>query len=41
VLEQPRPSRRYAGQKGKKDHVLKVRTVVLSRENPRYGYRRV
>jgi len=41
VLGQPRSTQRYAGQKGKKDRILKERMVVLSRENPRYGYRRV
>jgi putative transposase len=29
------------GQKGKKDRILKERMIALSRENPRYGYRRV
>jgi putative transposase len=41
VLGQPRSTQRYAGRKGKKDRILKERMVVLSRENPRYGYRRV
>jgi putative transposase len=41
VLGQPRSTQRYAGQKGKKNHILYLRMVVLSRENPRYGYRRV
>jgi putative transposase len=41
VLGQPRSTQRYARQKGKKDHILKERMVVLSRENPRYSYRRV
>jgi putative transposase len=41
VLGQPRSTQRYAEQKGKKDRILKERMVVLSRENPRYGYRRV
>ena len=41
VLGQPRSTQRYARQKGKKDRILKERMVVLSRENPRYGYRRV
>lgn len=38
MLGQPRSTQRYAGQKGKKDRILKERMVVLSRENPRYGY---
>src|SRR5215210_7560507 len=41
VLGQPRSTQRYARQKGKRDHILKERMVALSRENPRYGYRRV
>ncbi len=41
VLGQPRSTQRYARRKGKKDRILKERMVVLSRENPRYGYRRV
>ncbi len=41
VLGQPRSTQRYVGQKGKKDRLLKERMIALSRENPRYGYRRV
>jgi putative transposase len=41
VLGQPRSTQRYAKLKGKKDRILKERMVVLSQENPRYGYRRV
>jgi putative transposase len=41
VLGQPRSTQRYARRKGEKDRILKERMVVLSRENPRYGYRRV
>ncbi len=43
VLGQPPRSttQRYARRKGEKDRILKERMLVLSRENPRYGYRRV
>jgi putative transposase len=41
VLGQPRSTQRYAKQKGKRDRILKERMVLLSQENPRYGYRRV
>jgi putative transposase len=41
VLEQPRSSQRYVSMKADKDAALVKRLVTLSRENPRYGYRRV
>src|SRR5215204_4035378 len=41
VMGQPRSSQRYAGRKAEKDSHLAERMVELSRENPRYGYRRV
>src|SRR5215210_1581812 len=41
VLEQPRSSQRYVSTKAGKDAALVERMVALSRENPRYGYRRV
>jgi putative transposase len=41
VIAQPRSSQRYAGHKAQRDRRLTERMVELSRENPRYGYRRV
>jgi putative transposase len=41
VIGQPRSSQRYAGRKAQRDRRLAERIVGLSRENPRYGYRRV
>jgi putative transposase len=41
VIGQPRSSQRYAGRKTQRDSRLVERMVGLSRENPRYGYRRV
>src|SRR5215207_3197547 len=41
VIGQPRSSQRYAGRKAERDRRLAKRMVELSRENPRYGYRRV
>jgi putative transposase len=41
VLEQPRSSQRYVSTKTGKDTPLVKRMVALSRENPRYGYRRM
>ena len=42
VLGQPRSTQRYVvGHKVRKDRPLAQRMVALSRENPRYGYRRV
>ena len=40
VLEQSRSSQRYASTKAGKDTAVVERVVALSRENPRYGYRR-
>jgi putative transposase len=41
AIGQPRASQRYGGaQKARKDRALVQRLVALSRENPRYGYRR-
>jgi putative transposase len=41
VVGQPRSSQRYVSMKVGKDAALVKRMVALSRENPRYGYRRV
>ena len=41
MIGQPRSSQRYAGRKAERDRRLAERMVELSRENPRYGYRRV
>jgi putative transposase len=41
VIAQPRSSQRYEGRKTDRDRALLERMVTLSRENPRYGYRRV
>jgi transposase InsO family protein len=44
VIGQPRSSQRYAvlgSRKAERDRRLAERMVALSRENPRYGYRRV
>jgi putative transposase len=41
VLRQPRSSQRYVSTKAGKDVALVERMVALSRQNPRYGYRRV
>ena len=41
VVGQPRSSQRYVSSKAIKDMALAERMVALSRENPRYGYRRV
>ena len=41
VLNQPRSSQRHVSTKVGKDAALVERMVALSRENPRYGYRRV
>jgi putative transposase len=41
VIAQPRSSQRYEGRKSDRDRALLERMVTLSRENPRYGYRRV
>jgi putative transposase len=41
VIGQPRSSQRYVGCKASRDGVLVGRMITLSRENPRYGYRRI
>ncbi len=41
VVEQHRTSQRHVSTKATKDTALSRRMVELSRENPRYGYRRV
>ncbi len=41
VIGQTRSSQRYEGRKANRDRALVERMVGLSRENPRYGYRRV
>ena len=41
VLEQSRSSQRYVSTKASRDTAVVERMVALSRENPRYGYRRV
>jgi putative transposase len=41
VIGQPRSSQRYEGRKIGRDRALLERMVTLTRENPRYGYRRV
>jgi transposase InsO family protein len=41
VIGQPRSTQRYLGQKAERDRPLMERIIVLSKENPRYGYRRV
>lgn len=41
MIAQPRSSQRYEGRKADRDRALLERMVTLSRENPRYGYRRV
>jgi putative transposase len=41
VIGQHRSSQRYVGRKADRDRELVERMVGLSRENPRYGYRRV
>ena len=41
VVDQPRPSQRYISMKADKDAALTQRMAALSRQNPRYGYRRV
>jgi putative transposase len=41
VVGQPRSSQRYVSTKAGKDAALSERMVALSKENPRYGYRRV
>ena len=41
MIGQPRSSQRYVGRKAENVCRLAERMVELSRENPRYGYRRV
>ena len=41
AIDQPRSTQRYAGQRAGIDGALSTRMRELSRENPRYGYRRV
>lgn len=41
VVEQPRSSQRHVSTKVCEDTALMQRIITLSRENPRYGYRRV
>jgi transposase InsO family protein len=41
VLNQPRSSQRHVSTRAGKDAALVERMIFLSRENPRYGYRRV
>ena len=41
VVGQPRSSQRHVSEKATKDAALCRRMVSISRENPRYGYRRV
>ncbi len=41
AIDQPRSTQRYAGQRAGIDGALSIRMSELSRENPRYGYRRV
>jgi putative transposase len=42
VIGQPRSTQRYLlGQKAERDRPLMERMIVFSKENPRYGYRRV
>jgi putative transposase len=41
AIGQPRSTQRYVGHKPEKDLPLLERMAALSRENPRYGYRRV
>lgn len=41
ALDQPRSTQRYSGKRAGIDRALFARMSELSRENPRYGYRRV
>jgi putative transposase len=41
VIGQPRSTQRYLGRKAERDRPLTERMIVLSKKNPRYGYRRV
>ena len=41
AIDQPRSTQRYSGKRAGIDQALSCRMSELSRENPRYGYRRV
>ena len=41
AMDQPRSTQRYVGQRAHIDQALSCRMSELSRDNPRYGYRRV
>jgi len=41
VVEQPRSSQRYCGRRSDQDRLLTQRMLALSKEHPRYGYRRI
>jgi transposase InsO family protein len=41
VIGQARSTQRYLGRKAQRDKPLTQRMIALSKENPRYGYRRV
>jgi len=41
VIAQPRSTQRYVSHKADKDRALLNEIVALSKENPRYGYRRI
>jgi putative transposase len=41
AVDQPRSTQRYVGRRASGDRPLLERMVVLSKDNPRYGYRRV
>ena len=41
AMDQPRSTQRYTEQRPSMDQALSFRISELSRENPRYGYRRV
>ncbi len=41
AIGQPRSTQRYVGRQAERDRGLADRIIVLSRGNPRYGYRRV
>jgi putative transposase len=41
AVRQGRSTQRYVGRKADRDRALMEKMIALSRENPRYGYRRV
>jgi putative transposase len=41
AVGQSRSTQRYIGRKAERDRVLIDKIIALSRESPRYGYRRV